>query len=814
MDIKEWVFENIADFNSKIKTEEDVKIKIVLPFLKQLGYEESDMAYETPISVQIGTKKLPDIRPDIAIKVNGNVQLIIDSKRPSITLAEKEVLQCTSYAKLVSTPPAVYAVTTNGLDCVVTNIYTGKRTSKIPSKNQLVIDVNKTRKKELSQIQLREVKSVLLTLYSEQELYRIINKCKEIIEKRALIRTDQSFKEMTKILLVKMNEERRAKDDEDNRFLIEYISKWAKAEETDELEIFNNLFFEAKTQYPVYSDQEEALKINDNASIVEIVKMLEPWSFLGTGDDIKGAVYEIFLKSTLRGDFDQYFTPREIVDYMVQYADPNIGDKILDPACGSGGFLIQAFRYVNQKIIDSPFSEVENKKKFKELTDKCLWGHEADEDLHVLAKINLIMHGDGYNNIYQGDTLRTEKLPDNSFDVVFTNPPFTIPYAFSDVLSLYEMGVGRDTQELDILFVERCIKALDAKRGGELYIVLPEGLLNVKTYQSFREWLLTKCYLVTVVSLPEGAFIPFGKSVSKTTILGVRKKNENKQDKNKPHKVFLATAKEVGYEVGKKDYRPHSKSDLKTFLDKSREFFDGIYETENGGECGWVEQDEISSRRIDASFLLNIQDRSVIKKKFDTVVPLKEICEIQNVTKSPNSTQMYYYLEIPDISPNTGVISNIRYVRGASINSSMHVFHGGDVIISRINPRKNRVSVIPQQIKEGLVSKEAYILKLKENKFVKNEYVLCALLQSEHVCKQIVRLATGSSSSRARVYEDDLLDSVYVPVPDGDLQIQIAKRQESIYSDYWEAAQEFLKGFVETHNQLLSSFEKEDMSGV
>ena len=90
------------------------------------------------------------------------------------------------------------------------------------------------------------------------------------------------------------------------------------------------------------------------------------------------------------------------------------------------------------------------------------------------------------------------------------------------------MGVGRDTQELDILFVERCIKALDAKRGGELYIVLPEGLLNVKTYQSFREWLLTKCYLVTVVSLPEGAFIPFGKSVSKTTILGVRKKNENK----------------------------------------------------------------------------------------------------------------------------------------------------------------------------------------------------------------------------------------------------------------------------------------------
>ncbi len=814
MDIREWIFDNIPDYNNKVKTEEDVKIKVIVPFLEQLGYDESDMGYETPISVQVGTRKLPDIRADITIKVDGNVQLIIDTKRPSITLSEKEILQCTSYAKLVSTPPAVYAITTNGLDCVVTNIYTGKRTSEIPSKNQLVIDVNKTRKRELSSIQLREIRSVLLTLYSEQELYRIINKCKDIIEKRALVRTDQSFKEMTKILLVKMNEERRAKDDEDNRFLIEYIKKWAKVEETDELEIFKNLFLEAKSQYPVYSDPEEALKINDNASIVEIIKMLEPWSFLGTGDDIKGAVYEIFLKSTLRGDFDQYFTPREIVDYMVQYADPSIGDKILDPACGSGGFLIQAFRYINQKIIDSPFSEVESKKKFKNLIDKCLWGHEADEDLHVLAKINLIMHGDGYNNIYQGDTLRSCKLPDSSFDVVFTNPPFTIPYAFSDVLSQYEMGIGRDNQELDILFVERCIKALDAKRGGELYIVLPEGLLNVKTYQSFREWLLSKCYLVTVVSLPEGAFIPFGKSVSKTTILGVRKRDGSRQEKNKPHKVFLATAKEVGYEVGKKDYRPHNKSDLKIFLEKSRMYFDGIYQTENGGECGWVEQDEISSRRIDASFLLNIQDRSVISEKFNMVVPLNEICEVKNVSKNPLFTEMYYYLEIPDISPNTGAISNIRYVKGININSSMHIFHGGDVIFSRINPRKNRVTVIPQEIKEGLVSKEAYILKLKKNEFVKSEYVLCALLQSEHVCKQIIRLATGSSSSRARVYEDDLLEYVYVPVPDSNLQEQIAERQKSIYSEYWHASQKFLKGFVETHNQLLSSFEKEEMNGV
>lgn len=144
----------------------------------------------------------------------------------------------------------------------------------------------------------------------------------------------------------------------------------------------------------------------------------------------------------------------------------------------------------------------------------------------------------------------------------------------------------------------------------------------------------------------------------------------------------------------------------------------------------------------------------------------------------------------------------------------MHIFHGGDVVFSRINPRKNRVTVIPEEIEEGLVSKEAYILKLKANDYIKSEYVLCALLQSEHVCKQIIRLATGSSSSRARVYEDDLLEYVYVPVPNNTLQEQIEKRQKGIYSDYWNASQKFLNGFVETHAQLLSSFEKKDMSGV
>ena len=453
MTIKEWTSSNITNFSNKIKTEEDVKIHIVLPYLSSLGFNQSNMKFENSMPVQAGTKKIT-VQSDIEVEEGNNVEVVIDVKAPNISLNEKEILQSISYAKLVSTPPALYAIVTNGIDIITTNIYTGKKTSEIPTRSELIRDISRTRKKSLSQIEIREVKSLMLTLNNSDELYKIIKKCKDLIEKRGLIRSDQSFKEMTKILLVKMNEERRAKNGQTNRFQKEILNKLAKADDVTVYDEFLNLFQEALIAYPIYTNKSESIRITDHECLLKVIEELEPWSFIGTGDDIKGAVYEIFLKSTLRGDFDQYFTPREIVDFIVKFADPKIGDKILDPACGSGGFLIQSFLYVNQKIIDAPLSEVDSKLKFKELIDKCLWGGEADEDLHVLAKINLIMHGDGYNNIYQGDSLSSPMLPDNYFNLILTNPPFTIPYTFKDILNNYEMGFNKESQELDILFVE------------------------------------------------------------------------------------------------------------------------------------------------------------------------------------------------------------------------------------------------------------------------------------------------------------------------------------------------------------------------
>lgn len=173
MNIKEWITNNISDYSKRIKTEEDVKVHIILPYLKSLEYEIKDMRFENSMSVQAGTKSVTVIS-DIEVFENNNIEIIIDVKAPNISLNEKEILQSISYAKLVSTPPALYAVVTNGFDVITTNIYTGRQTSGIPSRSELIRDIARSRKRELSDIEIREVQSLMLTLNKPEELYSII----------------------------------------------------------------------------------------------------------------------------------------------------------------------------------------------------------------------------------------------------------------------------------------------------------------------------------------------------------------------------------------------------------------------------------------------------------------------------------------------------------------------------------------------------------------------------------------------------------------------------------------------------------------
>lgn len=280
--------------------------------------------------------------------------------------------------------------------------------------------------------------------------------------------------------------------------------------------------------------------------------------------------------------------------------------------------------------------------------------------------------------------------------------------------------------------------------------------------------------------------------------------------------VFLGKASEIGYEQGKRSYKQTEKNDLQEFEYMTDEVFEGIKVTSNDGECGWIEHNLITNYRIDANYLLNKIDKKKLEELYKEVIPLAEVCTVVNESVSVRANTIYNYLEVLDISPQTGSITNVRKVSGKEIGDSFHLFYGGDILFTRINPRINRVAIAPPVKPFGIMSKEIYRILYKKNKYIseENRYVICAILQNEWVIKQIIRLSTGSSSSRARVQVEDLLNDVYIPVLDEKVQKEISDSTYSVSKKLWNLSQKILKSYVKNQKILGGDVDKDQLRGI
>lgn len=280
--------------------------------------------------------------------------------------------------------------------------------------------------------------------------------------------------------------------------------------------------------------------------------------------------------------------------------------------------------------------------------------------------------------------------------------------------------------------------------------------------------------------------------------------------------VFLGKASEIGYEQGKKSYKQTEKNDLQEFEYMTDEVFEGIKVTSNDGECGWIEHNLITNYRIDANYLLNKIDKKKLEELYKEVIPLAEVCSVVNESVSVRANTIYNYLEVLDISPQTGSITNVRKVSGKEIGDSFHLFYGGDILFTRINPRINRVAIAPPVKPFGIMSKEIYRILYKKNKYIseENRYVICAILQNEWVNKQLIRLSTGSSSSRARVQVEDLLNDVYIPVLDEKVQKEISDSTYSVSKKLWNLSQKILKSYVKNQKILGGDVDKDQLRGI
>jgi len=270
----------------------------------------------------------------------------------------------------------------------------------------------------------------------------------------------------------------------------------------------------------------------------------------------------------------QFFTPREIIRFCVEMMNPQRGDLVLDPACGSGGFLLNSLDEV-RNFAEANYDDWEAKEYWHSFAQNNLYGIEINDQIARVCKMNMIIHDDGHTNIISTDSLRDfseindlhPKFGKDKFDIILTNPPFgaTVKSTEKNYLDHYELGKGKKNQKTEILFIERCVNFVKPKTG-RIAIVLPDGILSNSSLQYVRDYIMDKCQIEAIVSLPQFAFAHFGAGV-KSSLVFLRRKGDNEKLGNYP--IFMAIADHIGYDAtGRKD----PKNDLVEVKDEYKKF--------------------------------------------------------------------------------------------------------------------------------------------------------------------------------------------------------------------------------------------------
>ena len=356
-------------------------------------------------------------------------------------------------------------------------------------------------------------------------LIHALEKCHDTLWQGGRLTPSDAFDELAKILFIKIRDEKKARrDGEPYDFQI-------KTRETPKsvADRIKGLYQEEKAKDPEIFTKD--IEVGDSP-LFSVVSHLQGINLNQTDLDVKGVAFERFLGSYFRGDMGQYFTPRELVEFMIKMVEPHHEESILDPACGSGGFLLYAMDHIYRQA--SEFYEEgirEHYAYWHNFAEKRLFGIEVSDTIARVAKMNMILHDDGHSNVIGSDALvnfdtltaRGKGFEKETFDIILTNPPFgaKVKKEESEYLDNYKLGKGKKSQITEILFLERCFDFLKWETG-KLAIILPDGILNNSSLQYVRDYIEQHFQILAVVSLPQIAF-KYYKAGVKASILFLRK---------------------------------------------------------------------------------------------------------------------------------------------------------------------------------------------------------------------------------------------------------------------------------------------------
>lgn len=579
--------------------EEYVRQNIEKRLVNEHKYPKDRIAVE--FAIRVGSRKP---RADIVIfhptkpeRTQENIYIIIECKKESIdpTHNKEGVEQLKSY--MAACVNCEWGMWTNGKTKEVFRKVVNERGeieflefNDIPSADGSIDDIDRPKRDAL--------KSAV-----EDNLLFVFKTCHNHIYVNDGLQKQPAFFELLKVIFCKIEDERNL-----GKPLEFYATSRERSNPDGQLTVrkrISKIFERVKKKHPRIFDPNDEIKLKPR-SLAYIVSELQKYSLLNTHIDIKGKAYEELVGANLRGDRGEFFTPRNVTHMTVEMLDPRDDEKVLDPACGTGGFLVIAMNKVIARLQSQLEEEVgrpkaewkdEEKRVFqdrvREIAESNFFGFDLNPDLVKATKMNMVMNNDGSGNVFQTNSLLPpheweadfrrdlaqalgvkESAIRNSdsigfFDVIVTNPPFgsKIPIKDPHILEQYDLGhiwqkdktnrtrwIKTDRLQSSVppeqLFIERCIQFL--RPGGRLGIVLPDSILGSPGLGYIRQWLIRNTRIIASIDLHADTFQP--RNGTQTSVLILQKKTpeqiheEERTGKMADYPIFMAMVDRIGHD--------------------------------------------------------------------------------------------------------------------------------------------------------------------------------------------------------------------------------------------------------------------------
>lgn len=731
-------------------------------------------------------KKLGGQHPDYVLYSSDSDKkplVVIEAKRKGARI-DSALDQGIAYARTLEAP-LVFA--TDGVFCKA--FHTGA--NRTPILNGEEVDEFMREALAMRFLTDHEVNTVSSKVqYDRKELIRIFDEANNMLRGEGLRAGIERFGEFANILFLKLiSESEQIKRDNGIKTKFDISCSWEnikKIHASARIDYINHTVYDRLNNL-YNTDIFTPLQIRDESILKDIMDKLDPLMLTDVDSDVKGDAFEYFLKASTatKNDLGEYFTPRHIVKTMVRLVNPQIGEKVYDPFCGTGGFLIESFRHIYNNMARTDLN-------LKTLRENTVYGNEITNTARI-TKMNMILAGDGHSNIAMKDSLAnpvdgTHSWQDDKgdihydgFDIVLANMPYSQKTKYGN---LYDLPSTNG----DSICVQHCMKAVkNTAENGRMALVVPEGFLFRKDLAKTREYLLNHCQLQSIISLPQGVFLPY--TGVKTDIIYATKVNQKVKSSQKKKNFWYFDVKSDGYTLDNHRRKLESSSDLTKYEEYRK------LDEEQIADMVKVGFEVIPLNKVrNNSFVLvgsRYRDPVISFSNDSTMVRLADIAQFIRGISFSKSAQ-----KITPSSDDLGVITtraaqafgidfkNVIYV-DKSFRRDEKLVKEGDILISLANSLDlvGRVTYVDQNYKN--LSFGAFVGVIRIDKARVNPAYMFNVLQSSKAKEYFKSVAKTTTNISNLTFKD--LGEFLFPLPSLETQDQMVKELNSYKSEINEA---------------------------